>query len=343
MQNLKYFLFFGCLYILVSCKNSKKNGTQESTIKNGFTINGFNYTSADSIYLYDKNHKVLQRAKIIDKKISLKGKIDTPTVTFLKLNTKGEFHPIILENQEYNLLFSNFETTIFGGNFHQKYTDYQSIRKNTSLTEKERSNSFYKFIKDNNSNLLSKYIIEQEKLSSYTIGKIQNEIKNSTNSKLLTYLEDLKERTIKEEAIAKIENRPIAKDFSGTNIFGRITSLAKVKSGKKAVLIDFWASWCGPCRELSPRIKNLYDTYKSKGFDIVTVSQDRSINAWEAGVYEDGMENWNHVYDDDNDIAKMYGVRGIPHMVLLDDKGRIIKNKIPIDMLEEELARIFKN
>ncbi len=171
---------------------------------------------------------------------------------------------------------------------------------------------------------MSLYLLQQEKLSSKIISEIQQEVANSTNTELKIYLSDLKRDTEVSEAISKIENRPIAKEFSGTNLIGRIISLSQVKRGKKAVLIDFWASWCRPCRELSPRIKNLYSKYKHKGFDIVTVSQDRSINAWEVGVYDDGMENWYHVYDDDNHIAKMYGVRGIPHMVLLDEKGRII-------------------
>ncbi|APG64477.1 hypothetical protein LPB136_03465 [Tenacibaculum todarodis] len=348
MQNLKYLLFIGCLFFFFTCNTKEEKKVSVTKIFNGYTITGVNYTDSDSIYLLNKDLNVINKAKIDNQNILLKGEINAPSVAFLKLNKEEDLHTIILENESFNVLFANNSATVLGGKLHQKYADYQNNIHQTAISKSKYVDDTYinenylNFIEENSTNLLGLHLIQQKALSSKTIGEIQQRIESSTNTELKAYLTDLKANTIITEAAAKIENRPIAKGFSGTNLIGRITTLAQVKRGKKAVLIDFWASWCGPCRVLSPRIKKLYDTYKNQGFDIVTVSQDRSINAWENGVYEDAMENWNHVYDDDNDIAKMYGVRGIPHMVLLDDKGRIIQNKIPIDKLEKELKKIFK-
>ena len=108
------------------------------------------------------------------------------------------------------------------------------------------------------------------------------------------------------------------------------------------MLVDFWASWCKPCRMVTPEIKYIYQQYNKLGFDIITVSEDRTQSAWRQGIQEDNMLDWNHIYDNQMTIASQFGARAIPHMVLIDQDGKIIKDKISVNQLKKELAIIFK-
>lgn len=111
----------------------------------------------------------------------------------------------------------------------------------------------------------------------------------------------------------------------------------------KYVLIDFWASWCKPCRFENPAVKRVYDKYKNKGFEILGVSLDRSHDAWVQAIAADGI-NWKHVSDLgfwNNAAAQEYGVSSIPFTVLLDKEGKIIAKGLRSQQLEAELARIF--
>lgn len=366
-QNFKYYsiiVSFLCLVTLFGCKNTGENSgiSKVKKPKNGYLITGHTSTSASNILLFDKDTNHIKTAKIKKNAFSFSGKTKQPEIAFLRLNTQEELHPIVLENATYNVLADNFSMKIIGGTTNQKLSDYLSKQLQLASTKSDfhhqfsdrdialrpylnavdsirriEKNNLFDFIVNNGDNLLSKYMISRANLSSKSLKNIQNQLATIENNELKEHLNTLVADKIIAEAREKIERRPKAYEFSGTNLDGGITSLSKVKQGKKAVLIDFWASWCAPCRVVSPTVRRLYYKYKNKGFDIVTVSQDRSVNAWEVGVYDDGMEEWNHVYDANNSIASTYGVRGIPHMVLLDEKGRIIKNKISLTEIEEYL------
>lgn len=120
-------------------------------------------------------------------------------------------------------------------------------------------------------------------------------------------------------------------------------SLALNELRGKYVLIDFWASWCKPCRFENPAMKRVYDKYKDKGFEILGVSLDRSHDAWVGAIQADGI-NWKHVSDLgfwNNAAAQEYGVGSIPFTVLLDKEGRIIAKGLRSAELDARLAEIF--
>ncbi|MCL4126366.1 UNVERIFIED_CONTAM: hypothetical protein GTU68_024640 [Idotea baltica] len=130
--------------------------------------------------------------------------------------------------------------------------------------------------------------------------------------------------------------------FSGEGLDANDVFLQEIIKGKKAVLIDFWASWCGPCRVVTPSIKRLYTKYKDKGFTILTVSEDKDKVSWRKGIEEDGMLEWNHIYDDFSRISNMHNIKAIPYMILIDGKGRVIKENITYTQLTKELKKICK-
>jgi len=105
----------------------------------------------------------------------------------------------------------------------------------------------------------------------------------------------------------------------------------------KLVLIDFWASWCGPCRRENPNVVSAYEKYKkakwktAKGFDIFSVSLDQNVDAWKAAIEKDGLVWKNHVSDLkgwQNGAAAVYGVSSIPMSFLIDENGIIVAKNL---------------
>ncbi|HSD08919.1 TlpA disulfide reductase family protein [Flavobacterium sp.] len=139
----------------------------------------------------------------------------------------------------------------------------------------------------------------------------------------------------------------IAPIFLGKDMNGKELTLEDYK-GKKYVLIDFWASWCGPCRGELPYIKDLYEKYKDLGFEIVSVSRDTDLDNWRTAILKEGIQNWKHfsVIENNCTVEKNYFVNGIPHKVLIDTNGTIIgkwkgSGELNRKSLENQLKHIF--
>jgi peroxiredoxin len=134
-----------------------------------------------------------------------------------------------------------------------------------------------------------------------------------------------------------------APDFAQNSPEGESISLSSLRG--KVVLVDFWASWCGPCRKENPHVKKLYSQYKDKGFDILGVSLDKTKSRWTAAIAADGLP-WHHVSDLKgwkNEVAVQYGVTSIPQTVLVDKEGRIIARNLRGPALDKKLAELFAN
>lgn len=140
----------------------------------------------------------------------------------------------------------------------------------------------------------------------------------------------------------------IAPEFTVKDTNGDTLSLNDFRN-KKYILIDFWASWCGPCREELPYIKDLYKKCNQKGFEIISVSRDVDLTKWKSAISKEGIEIWRQIsiVENDSSIEKKYFVFGIPHKVLIDRNGIIIgkwkgsgdKNKRE---LQQTLSEIFE-
>jgi peroxiredoxin len=111
------------------------------------------------------------------------------------------------------------------------------------------------------------------------------------------------------------------------------------------VLLDFWASWCSPCRRENPNLVKVYDLYHRRGFQIFQVSLDKTREAWQNGIEEDHLGKWLHVSDIQywqSKAARLYQVESIPSNFLIDREGKIIAVNLRGAALEEKLAEIFK-
>lgn len=133
-----------------------------------------------------------------------------------------------------------------------------------------------------------------------------------------------------------------APDFAMADSLGNNIRLSDFKG--KYVLVDFWASWCGPCRRENPNVVKLYNQFKDKNFTILGVSLDNKRENWMKAIADDQL-TWNHVSDLEgwkNSAAKIYGVNSIPHTVLIDAEGTIIARNLHADELAAKLAELLK-
>ena len=129
-----------------------------------------------------------------------------------------------------------------------------------------------------------------------------------------------------------------AKEISLPGVKGDKINLASLKG--KIVLVDFWASWCGPCRRAVPDLKNVYSKYQSKGFEIYGISLDDDKNNWKRAIKEDST-TWMHVIDATGNIAFIWKVMYIPNTFLLDKTGKIIAVNPSHEELEELLQKLL--
>lgn len=131
----------------------------------------------------------------------------------------------------------------------------------------------------------------------------------------------------------------VAPDFSQNQVDGTPLNLSDLRG--KVVLVDFWASWCGPCRRANPEVVALYNKYKDDNFEILGVSLDKNKGAWEKAIEMDKL-TWYHVSDLkgwQNAVAKLYGVRSVPQTFLLDADGKIIAHNLKGPALEAAIRQ----
>ncbi|MBW8685818.1 TlpA family protein disulfide reductase [Chitinophaga sp. B61] len=131
-------------------------------------------------------------------------------------------------------------------------------------------------------------------------------------------------------------------DFTLPDLSGKSVSLSSFKG--KYVLVDFWASWCKPCRMENPTVVEAYNKFKNKNFTVVGVSLDKSKNAWAKAVADDGL-TWTHVSDLkfwDSQVVPLYGISSIPSNMLLDPQGKVLAVGLRGPALEAKLQEVIK-
>jgi peroxiredoxin len=197
------------------------------------------------------------------------------------------------------------------------------------------------FIKTHPKSAVSGYIIYNDmnnpniqlKDVEEALGYIDPGIQNTKFIKLATKrVKDIRGTTVGYEAT----------DFSQPTPDGKKVSLSDFRG--KVVLVDFWASWCRPCRMENPNVVAAYNRFKDKGFTVLGVSLDSNRDPWIAAIQQDNL-TWTHISDLKgwgNEVGKLYGVTGIPQNFLIDREGKIIAKDLRGAALDEKLAEIIK-
>ncbi len=130
----------------------------------------------------------------------------------------------------------------------------------------------------------------------------------------------------------------VAPDFTLLSTDGKEIALSSFRG--KYVLVDFWASWCGPCRQENPNVVKAYNKYNSKGFEVLSVSVDDDEAKWLEAIKADGL-SWTQVRDTDKSVGTQYNVKQIPTTLLLDKEGVIIAKNLRGEALEAKLAELL--
>jgi peroxiredoxin len=131
-------------------------------------------------------------------------------------------------------------------------------------------------------------------------------------------------------------------EFTQNDTANKPVSLSSFKG--KYVLVDFWASWCGPCRNENPAVVSAYNAFKDKNFTILSVSLDQNKDRWKQAIQADNL-TWTHVSDLkywQNEVAQLYHIQSIPANMLLDPKGKIIARNLRGEALYEMLGKLLK-
>lgn len=237
-----------------------------------------------------------------------------------QLNELGRKYEIAYQNEDEALM-------------EQIVEDYNKVE--------EKQNSYISmFISKNNNNFVSSYILYNNHLN-YELNELEDFVNNfniSQENEFTTLLNDY---------ITKLRLVSIGQpyvDFTQETPEGDLLSVSELVGKSKLLLIDFWASWCGPCRAENPNVLAVYKDYHEKGFDVLGVSLDMKKENWIRAIEADGLI-WHNISDLkywNNEAAKTYAISSIPSNVLLDENGIIIAKNLRGEDLRKKVEEILK-
>ena len=147
-------------------------------------------------------------------------------------------------------------------------------------------------------------------------------------------------KLVKEELFPKTLIGTNVINFSLIDKDGKSFNAKDIISGKKYILIDFWASWCAPCRKEIPNLKEAYKKYSDKGFEILSISIDKDAAAWNKALKQENMP-WPNLFDDGK-VSNTFKVKAIPATFLVDENGVVIAVDLRGEALEEKLTELLK-
>lgn len=198
-----------------------------------------------------------------------------------------------------------------------------------------------RIVSANPSNLMSAFLVSYFDNDFVTYAKLYEQVRNALierypTSPFVRHIDELVTKSLLPESLAP--------DIAMPNPQGDVLRLSDLRG--KVVMVDFWASWCRPCRMENPRVVQLYNQYHDQGFEIYSVSLDNDRSAWMKAIADDGLTWSNHVSDLKgwgSSGAAAYGITAVPATVLLDEQGRVIAKGLRGEELAAKLREVFSN
>ncbi len=317
--------------------------------------------------MQDGKMQMIDSARVFNGKYTFKGRVEQPRIAYININSdRGDellHRVVILENLPISISSDTLRSRVSGTAYNQELQQLQDrnfcLDSTMQQVLEKESGAF-------NEDVVQAYGQYNKNKEALLINFIKKNINNPAGQSQLQYALSYPEDTLKSlleyadetaqgtaevqsltEKIRIIGDTKIGKpfvDFRMPGPDGTSIALSDFAGKGKVVLIDFWASWCGPCRHEMPNVVKAYQKHKDKGFEIIGVSLDNKREPWLKAI-KDLQMTWPQLSDLDgwkSEGAKLYAVNGIPQTILLDGNGIIIAKGLRGDELEKKLNEIMK-
>lgn len=322
-------LFLAGISVFYSCKPAAN-----PLVEINGTVQG---TNSGTVYLrkfYNKMFFTIDSATITDGKFTFSKDVEVPELYGLTLDTT--IYPVFLflnknDKLQVELFAENSDSIkVTGSPDNKLFRDYRNSTGEVKIDS---------FIQKNPKSIVSAYILYREYSYRLTPEEIEHNVSLlDTSFKNTQYVKVLEELV---STLKSVQPGNKAIDFELADTTGNPVKLSSHFG--KLMLLDFWASWCPPCRAENPNLVKLYNQYKDKGFTIFQVSLDKKKEAWVKGINDDKL-TWTHVSDLafwNSSAARLYGVRAIPSNVLINESGTIIARNLMGEELENKLQELM--
>lgn len=360
------------IFISMSIAALSIGGTLSASAQeaDGFQISARTSGVADTtVYLIGSNVDTLCTTRMNHGNFFFKGKVSKPEVAYIRVANGVGAIPVMLENTNFQMLASAKGVSVVGGDYQKLYNDYKALNTGTQAEQQRVQKEMQEAAQAGNQMkmqaLQSGFVAYVEKARKKEV-ELWNQCSKSFVGAyiLVTNMNDMpaaKVRSRYEQLPAELRGAGFGKvisdyldkaerimagktapDFTLPTLDGDSISMHALKG--KVKIIDFWASWCAPCRREMPTLVKLYKQYQTKGLEILSVSIDDKKDKWKNAIFEDG-NTWKNVSDlkgAKSPVVALYGLKSIPFMVVVDENNKIVAVNLRGKALEEKIAELMK-